>query len=345
MSSITHTSGRLRLAAFLAILCAFPILLPAQGWSVPPNKGFSTVREILSASCASCHAWARSYEGIADPKRVTPRYPERSPLFTFLSDGSMPPSGAKLSPDQVALISAWIATGAASTDAPIAGAAPDTTAAATAASSTAAPVDGTASASPAAGPAPADSTAAATGEAGSTPTAGPKKLSPYAVKVRYHEISGFTSGGLLLASGIVGGVHLLNMMDFAHAYRDAHGMEEISPECSVKIREAWNGDQTLRWVHVALFSTGELLYLTDAITGLTMLTPDRPGLTKQDIHRYAFFTHAALMAAEIVMGFITTDALKRGDHNTMLALGVAHTAVGLAIPAVILTAGVLASLR
>jgi hypothetical protein len=51
------------------------------------------------------------------------------------------------------------------------------------------------------------------------------------------------------------------------------------------------------------------------------------------------------MAAELVMGFITTDALKRGDHNTMLALGVAHTAVGLAIPALILGAGVLAAWR
>jgi hypothetical protein len=223
---------------------------------------------------------------------------------------------------------------------------------ATAAPDAAAPADATAAASaPAdagaapAEPAPADATAAATGETGTGSAPSAKKPSAYARKVRFHEISGFTSGGLLLASGIVGVVHLADMMSVAHAYRDKHNMEEVAPECSVKIHEAWDGDQTLRWVHVGLFSSGELLYLTDAITGLTMLTPDLPGLTKQDIHRYAFFTHAALMAAEIVLGFFTTDALKRGDHNTMLALGITHTAIGLAIPTVIIGAGILAASR
>jgi hypothetical protein len=227
-----------------------------------------------------------------------------------------------------------------------------------------APVDATASASvpadataaPAEAP-PADATAAASApadagavpaEPGATVTGGApsaKKPSAYARKVRFHEISGFTSGGLLLASGIVGVVHFADMMSVAHAYRDKHNIDEVAPECSVVIRDAWSGDQTLRWVHVGLFSTGELLYLADAITGLTMLTPDLPGLTKQDIHRYAFFTHAGLMAAELILGFFTTDALKRGDHNTMLALGITHTAIGLAIPTVIIGAGILAASR
>ncbi len=194
-------------------------------------------------------------------------------------------------------------------------------------------------------PAPSDATGAATGASAPEGETGKKPPSAYAKKVLFHKISGFTSGGLLLASGIVGAVHVFDMMSVAHAYRDKHGMEEVAPECSVKIREAWSGDQTLRWVHVGLLSTGELLYLADAITGLTMLTPDLPGLTKQDIHRYAFFTHAGLMAAEIILGFFTTDALKRGDHNTMLALGITHTAIGLAIPTVIIGAGILAASR
>ena len=191
----------------------------------------------------------------------------------------------------------------------------------------------------------AGATAAPTGETGSGSAPSAKKPSAYAKKVKFHEISGFTSGSLLLASGIVGAVHVFDMMSVAHAYRDRHTMEEVAPECSVVIRDSWSGDQALRWVHVGLLSAGELLYLTDAITGLSMLTPDLPGLTKQDIHRYAFFTHAALMAAEIVLGFFTTDALQRGDHNTMLALGITHTVIGLAIPTVILGAGVLAALR
>jgi len=245
------------------------------------------------------------------------------------------------------------ATAAPATTAPVdATASASAPADATAAPDAAAPADATAAASaPAdagaapAEPAPADATAAATGGSAAESETGKKKPSAYARKVLFHEISGFTSGGLLLASGIVGAVHVFDMMSVAHAYRDKHNMEEVAPECSVKIREAWSGDQTLRWVHVGLLSSGELLYLADAITGLTMLTPDLPGLTKQDIHRYAFFTHAGLMAAEIILGFFTTDALKRGDHNTMLALGITHTAIGLAIPTVIIGAGILAASR
>lgn len=309
------------------LLVAFGVLalLPAaaQDWPVPPNKGFATVKGLLSARCASCHSWARSYEGIADPKRVIPQDPARSPLFTFLADGSMPPVGKKLTRDEVGLIRAWIGAGAPSTDTPLAAAAPDATGGAT--------------------PAAEDGTTAATGTAPSASEAGPKRLSPFAMKLRYHEISGFASGGLLLASGIVGGVHFLRMQDEAHRVRDLYDLEEESPACRAAMADAWRGDAALRWVHVGLLSAGELLYLTDAVTGLTMLTPDKPGLTKQDIHRYAFFTHAALMAAEIVMGFITTEALKQGEHELVIGMGVAHTAVGLAIPAVILAAGVLAA--
>ena len=79
------------------------------------------------------------------------------------------------------------------------------------------------------------------------------------------------------------------MMDVAHAYRDAHGIDEVAPKCSVKIRDAWSGDQTLRWVHVGLFSTGELLYLMDAITGLTMLT----GVCRGSRSRTSTATHSS----------------------------------------------------
>ena len=288
------------------------------------------MKELLSRRCASCHAWAGSHEGIADPQRVIPQDPDSSPLFTILADATMPPVGKKLSRDEVGLIRAWIDAGAPSTDTPFAATAPDAMASATPAAEAA--------------PAPADGTTAATGDAQPAGT-GPKKLSPFAMKLRYHEISGFASGGLLLASGIVGGIHFLNMHDEAHRIRDLYDLEEESAACRTAMADAWRGDATLRWVHVGLLGAGELLYLTDAITGLMMLTPDKPGLTKQDIHRYAFFTHAALMAAEIVMGFITTEALKRGEHELVIAMGAAHTAVGFAIPAVILGAGVLASRR
>jgi hypothetical protein len=46
------------------------------------------------------------------------------------------------------------------------------------------------------------------------------------------------------------------------------------------------------------------------------------------------------MAAEVVLGFLTTDALSKGDHELVSSLGVAHAAVGLAIPVVMIASGV-----
>ena len=313
-----------------ALVLSFLVLAAAaqgQDGQLPANKGFSTVRGVLMKNCASCHSWADSHGGIADPGRVIPRDPEASPLWIFVSDGSMPPSGRKLAAGELALIRAWIAAGAPSTDEPLAAAPVDATAAATEASETPTQPG-------------ADATAAATVDQAD---GGTTKISPYARKVLFHEISGFTSGGLLLASGLLGGIHLLNMMDVAHQYQEIY--DQDSPQCRAAMLNAWRGDQALRWVHVSLFSSGEILYLADAITGLSMLTPDRPGLTKQDIHRYAFFTHATLMIAELVLGFLTTDALQKGGHDEMLALAAAHAGIGIAIPVIMLGAGAYAALR
>jgi hypothetical protein len=45
------------------------------------------------------------------------------------------------------------------------------------------------------------------------------------------------------------------------------------------------------------------------------------------------------MAAEFALGLATTDALSRGDHDLASSLGVAHAAIGIAIPVVIGAAG------
>jgi hypothetical protein len=96
----------------------------------------------------------------------------------------------------------------------------------------------------------------------------------------------------------------------------------------------------LRWTHVGLLAAGETLYLANAVTGLGMLTPDRPGLTPQDLHRYAFFTHGALMIAELIMGFLTTSVLESGTHEQVAAFGIVHSAIGLAIPVVVIASGI-----
>jgi hypothetical protein len=158
----------------------------------------------------------------------------------------------------------------------------------------------------------------------------------------FHRFAGWTSGGLLLAAGIAGGVHALQMMNKAHEWRDAHGIEEDDTSyCVDEIQSVWNdsGAQALRWTHVGLLAAGETLYLGDAITGASFWHPLPPGWSKARIHRYAFFAHAGLMAAEGVVGFLLTDALKNGDHERMTGLLAAHAAIGIAIPVVILGAG------
>ena len=161
-------------------------------------------------------------------------------------------------------------------------------------------------------------------------------------RVAFHEITGFTSTALFAAAGVIGVVHFLDMMSEGHRIRDQINYQEgaVPDVRPGYVEQAWGSDSALRWWHVGLLIGGEALYLGDAITGVSMWTKGTPGkFTKHDLHKVAFFTHAGLMIAQIVLGFLTTDALSRGDHDTMIALGAAHAAVGVAIPVVMLGAG------
>ena len=163
-------------------------------------------------------------------------------------------------------------------------------------------------------------------------------------KTAFHKFAGWTSGGLLLAAGVVGGIRAYDLMNSGHDYRDAQGITEedqIGAQCTGEISSLWgdSAGQALRWTHVGLLAAGESLYLANAITGIGFMEPLEPGLSSRRIHRYAFFGHAFLMAAEATLGFLTTDALRRGDHEAVTKLGVAHAGVGFAIPVLILGAG------
>jgi len=157
----------------------------------------------------------------------------------------------------------------------------------------------------------------------------------------FHKAAGWGSAGLLLAAGVVGAVRAWDLMSAGHEYRDDYGIDEdeIGSACSAKITEVWKADQTLRWVHVGLVVSGETLYLADAVTGVSWIDPSRPASLRSKLHRWAFYGHAALMLSEIVLGFLTTDALERGDHELVSSLGVAHVAIGFAIPLAIGAAG------
>jgi hypothetical protein len=264
---------------------------------------FGPVQELLKAKCAGCHDWAGSADGILG--RVKPGAPDESQIWQKVSTGNMPPDGPLADADQ-ALLKDWIAAGA--------------------------PTDGSVVA---------DATSGAT-SAGEPQV--PSSFLGFKSKVAFHMATGYTSTALFLGAGIVGAVQWGTLMAESHAYRDANGIDEdqISSQCAAYIASlrADPLHSALRWTHVGLVSAAEALYLGDAITGLSMLTSDRPGLTPQDVHRYAFFLHGTLMIGEVVLGIASSTLLNLGDHWSIVGVGIAHTAVGLAIPVVMLGAGI-----
>jgi hypothetical protein len=286
------------------------------------NQGFVTVESILTRSCGDCHGEVAGYGELSRSGWVVPGAPDRSPLYRVIADDSMPP-GEPLPVTEKNLLRSWIAAGASDSEAPIAATMPG---------------EPEGQAGSAAGEAPA-------GEAAGPRAAGPHRFLGFPSKLRFHQVSGFASGSLLLASGVVGAVQFGTFIAEGHAYRDANGIEEdqISSECSAYISKLWRNPMhtALRWTHVGLLVSGETLYVANAVTGLSMLTPDRPGLTPQDLHRYAFYTHGALMVAEVVMGFLTSSVLANGTHEQIAAFGIAHSVIGLAIPVTVIASGIL----
>ena len=83
------------------------------------------IRPILRTHCFGCHGEGNSSKGGLDLRQrrqmlqggesgpaLVPGHPEKSRLFQFLRDGTMPKRGARLPADQVERIRQWIATGA-----------------------------------------------------------------------------------------------------------------------------------------------------------------------------------------------------------------------------------------
>lgn len=285
----------------------------SPGTPLPPAADPARAVAVIAKYCSACHGWASGYKEIAAEGVIVPGKPSESRLFEYVESGYMPPSPPAPSPAEIELLRAWIASGAA---------APEAVSGATESA------DAGSSASPSA-------------------PGGSGRFLGFKSKVDYHRAAGWTSSGLLLAAGVVGAVRAYDLMSAGHEFRDQNniGEEDIGPICYDEIALLWSRNQTLRWTHVSLLAAGETLYLGNAITGMSMARKAKPGeISKSDIHRWAFFTHAALMASEIVMGLFTTDALKRGDHETVSSLGIAHAAVGLAIPLVMIGAGIVIEL-
>jgi formylglycine-generating enzyme required for sulfatase activity len=100
--------------------------VPPQPSPPSPEELAGKAREILRANCYRCHGQDGAIEGgfnyVLDPqqlvarRKVMPGSPERSKLYNRITDQSdpMPPAGEMIRPsqDQVALLKAWIETGA-----------------------------------------------------------------------------------------------------------------------------------------------------------------------------------------------------------------------------------------
>jgi hypothetical protein len=284
-------------------LAAAAARLPAAETTL--QLSFGPVQELLAGRCAACHEWASSAGGIVG--MVKPGDPAASPIWQKVSRDLMPPD-EPLAADEKALLEDWIAAGA--------------------------PTEGAA-----------DATSGATTAEGGVPAAKTATFLGFKSKTAFHMATGYTSSALFLAAGAVGAVQWGTLITASHDYRDANGIEEneISSQCAgyiISLRQPGTLNDTLRWVHVGLMAAAETLYLADAATGLSMLTRDRPGLTPQDIHRYAFFLHGSLMISQLVLGIASTAFLDLGDHWSIIGFGAAHTAIGVAIPAVMLGAGI-----
>ena len=159
-------------------------------------------------------------------------------------------------------------------------------------------------------------------------------------KLNYHMVAGWTSTGLLFAAGALGAARALDLMNRGHQIRSDLGIsDEDDPAIDAALSGLWESGQTLRWLHVGFLISGEALYLGNAVTGLSMKLPKGERTRSADIHLAGFFTHAALMVGEAILGVMTTDALRRGDHEAHLALVAAHAGIGLAIPLVMAGAG------
>lgn len=159
-------------------------------------------------------------------------------------------------------------------------------------------------------------------------------------KVEYHMTAGWISTGLFFAAGALGAARAFDLMARGHAIRDSLGIaDENDPAITGALAALYADGQTLRWIHVGLLAAGEALYLGNAVTGLSMKLPLGERTKRADIHLTAFFVHAGLMGGQLLLGVLTSDALRRGDHEAHLGLALAHAAIGVAIPIVMTGAG------
>ena len=163
-----------------------------------------------------------------------------------------------------------------------------------------------------------------------------------------HRAFAFTTAGILLAADGMGLYHFLQLQKRGHEIRDRIGFTEettdIGPEIE-GVKQVWADDrsQTERVIHSGLIVLGSLSYTATAALKLSMprMSRSKSPVSETRLHRYMFYLHAGLMAANIALGFVESSALSRGNHDLLTGVGAAHIVVGFSVPVVILAAGAL----
>ena len=164
--------------------------------------------------------------------------------------------------------------------------------------------------------------------------------------IQTHKRLAFTTGGLVLAAGAIGGIHYLQMIRDGHIYRDSVGFTEnkgIPADQSNGIKAVWGKDkeQALRVLHGATIASAVICYTATATIEIAMPRMSRrtDRLSPVNIHKGLFLTHAALMAANVVLGFAESYALSQGNHTMVQGLGAVHIGIGIAAPVVMFGSG------
>jgi hypothetical protein len=165
--------------------------------------------------------------------------------------------------------------------------------------------------------------------------------------VKIHKALAFTTGGLLLASGAVGVWHFLDMRQKGHRYCDSAGYTEENGNPAIMsggVKQAWqtSESQTMRVIHGALIASSVITYTATATIELAMprMIKNNAPFSSVNVHRYLFFLHAGLMAANVILGFAESKALSDGNHDLMMGLGATHMVVGFSAPIVMMVSGI-----
>lgn len=152
----------------------------------------------------------------------------------------------------------------------------------------------------------------------------------------------------MLAVDCVGLYHFLEMVNRGHEIRDRIGFTEESADLIPQtngIKEVWSqsASQNERTIHGVLVAASMVAYTATATIELTLprMSTSTSPLSNTHLHKYAFWLHAGLMAANVLLGFAESNALSAGNHDLVQGLGIAHLVVGFSVPVVMVGAGML----